>query len=156
MCDAHVLSKGELSPPTSQFPARGSPGCFRGRSLLGEYEQHNLRGQTETLGRRGEHTKAVPVSDNHTHARKSNIPLYLNECFLFCFLCSQCGPDRDLSARPGDSESGAAKRGAEDAAATVSQLKCMRACLCLRLCCSFLVSVNTVSPNSSIEKSKKQ
>lgn len=62
-----MLYKGELSLPPSQFSVCRSPGCFRGWSLLGQYGQHNLWGQIETLGCSGESTKAVPVSNNHAH-----------------------------------------------------------------------------------------
>lgn len=58
-----VLSKGELRPP-SQFCR--SSGCFRGWSLLGQYEQHHLWEKAEILEHSGESTAAVPVSNGHT------------------------------------------------------------------------------------------
>lgn len=61
------VCKGELRPTLFQFPARWRLWCFKRCSLLGQHQQHNLWGQTESLGHGGDGTKAVPVSYNHTH-----------------------------------------------------------------------------------------
>lgn len=152
ICDAAVflvLSKGELSPSTSQSLACSSPGLFRGWGLLGEYGQHNLWGQTGPLGCSGERSEAVPVSNNHTHTNQTFLCIQLSFFFSLCF---QRGPDRDLWAHPWDSESGAAEQRAADAAAAVSQHKGMS----VEFCCMYVFQIFSEGEELSWDYYRKQ
>lgn len=72
------------------------------------------------------------VSSMHSHTKQTSL-CFLNK--LFSLLCSQCGPDRDLWARPWDRRSWAAEQRAAADAATVAYLRLMS--LCLSLCLFF-------------------